>query len=357
MKTYTGHNVNDVYAQAIFSVMREGAIVPSRVSTTREIHPGIFEIADPTQRIVSAYGRPINVAFAMAEVLWILSGRDDVNMLEFYNSTIGNYSDDGQTFNAAYGARLRNGAIDQIEHAIQTLKADPDSRQVTLVISDPWRDRTWSPDGRKHETKDRACNVLSHLMIREGRLDWLQIVRSNDAMWGTPYNWIQFTCIQEWIAGMIGVPVGRYIHIADSLHVYDYHWDEARSITSFDLYDYLPEHAAMLPSPGLLERVSELEAFIRLESPNFKLIPQGIPLFWQQCLMLWAAHAMYKEGRDADAFNLLKRTDAVMGASMIRFYFHHRWSKADYDFWREIILMELPHGVAEWIIDHAQSDS
>jgi thymidylate synthase len=31
------------------------------------------------------------------------------------------------------------------------------------------------------------------MLLREGRLNWTQFMRSNDALWGTPYNVIQWT--------------------------------------------------------------------------------------------------------------------------------------------------------------------
>ena len=61
-------------------------------------------------------------------------------------------------------------------------------------------------------------------MIRQGCLEWLQVMRSNDLIWGTPYNFVQFTSIQEIVAGWLGVEVGNYVHVSDSLHVYQRHW-------------------------------------------------------------------------------------------------------------------------------------
>ena len=63
-------------------------------------------------------------------------------------------------------------------------------------------------------------------MIRNGKLEWLQIMRSNDLVWGTPYNFIQFTTMQELFAGWLNVDIGAYVHVSDSLHVYERHWDE-----------------------------------------------------------------------------------------------------------------------------------
>jgi thymidylate synthase len=49
----------------------------------------------------------------------------------------------------------------------------------------------------------------------------MQVLRSNDLFLGLPYNIIQFTTLQEVLAGWLGVEVGTYNHLSDSLHVYE----------------------------------------------------------------------------------------------------------------------------------------
>lgn len=58
------------------------------------------------------------------------------------------------------------------------------------------------------------------LKVREGRLEWMQVIRSNDLFRGLPYNFIQFTSLQEIMAGWLGIAVGSYNQISDSLHLY-----------------------------------------------------------------------------------------------------------------------------------------
>jgi thymidylate synthase len=70
-------------------------------------------------------------------------------------------------------------------------------------------------------SQDILCNVLSMLKIRDGRLEWTQVMRSNDLFRGVPYNFVQFTVLQEVIAGWLGLEVGAYDHVSDSLHVYE----------------------------------------------------------------------------------------------------------------------------------------
>jgi thymidylate synthase len=59
------------------------------------------------------------------------------------------------------------------------------------------------------------------LKIRDGKLEWSQIMRSNDLFRGLPYNFVQFMSLQEVVAGWVGVEPGTYTHFSDSLHVYE----------------------------------------------------------------------------------------------------------------------------------------
>src|SRR6185437_1125409 len=47
-----------------------------------------------------------------------------------------------------------------------------------------------------------------------------------------PYNFIQWTSMQEIVAGWLGAEVGTYTHISDSLHVYQRHWPDLDQIAS-----------------------------------------------------------------------------------------------------------------------------
>jgi thymidylate synthase len=52
-------------------------------------------------------------------------------------------------------------------------------------------------------------------------------MRSNDLFKGLPYNLIQFTTLQEIIAGWLRIEVGSYNHISDSLHLYESEFQDA----------------------------------------------------------------------------------------------------------------------------------
>ena len=56
--------------------------------------------------------------------------------------------------------------------------------------------------------------------IRQNKLEWSQVMRSNDVLLGMPYNFIQFTGLQEILAGWLDLDLGTYNHYSDSLHLY-----------------------------------------------------------------------------------------------------------------------------------------
>jgi thymidylate synthase len=160
----------------------------------------------------------LNPAFALAEVIWILRGRDDIQFLEYWNSQIVDYLGEERA-HGAYGPRLRETfGLDQLERAYNALRNRPNTRQVVLQIYHPKHDLP-NEDGSPSD-QDVPCNVSSMLKVRDGCLEWTQVIRSNDLILGVPHNLVQFTSLQEIVAGWLGVDVGQYSQISDSLHVY-----------------------------------------------------------------------------------------------------------------------------------------
>lgn len=192
----------------------------SRSGQTLEVLHTAFSISDPRQRWVVSRWPALNVAFALAEVVWIMNGRRDLDFLKFWNSRLPKFVGSGPDLHGAYGYRLRRHLnLDQLERAYQALASNIDTRQVVLQI---WDSRIDLPqvDG-KPVNEDVPCNVISMPKIRNDKLEWLQIMRSNDLFLGVPYNLVQFTSVHEVMAGWLDVECGTYNQISDSLHVYE----------------------------------------------------------------------------------------------------------------------------------------
>lgn len=232
MRLFEGRTANEAWSEAAAAFLTEGGgrEQESRAGSTREILRAAFTIRNPLERWVIARRPAINPAFAIAETVWILAGRDDSALLNHWNPELPKYTGPGERYHGAYGHRLRRRfGLDQLEHAYLALSKNPDSRQVVLQI---WGSEIDLPDEEgEPASPDIPCNVLSMLKVRGGRLEWTQVMRSNDLFKGAPYNFVQFTVLQEVMAGWLGLQVGSYDHLSDSLHVYE---DDCGSLEGFD---------------------------------------------------------------------------------------------------------------------------
>jgi len=224
-----GSNFASIYPELNKALFENGTVVNSRYGVTKEFLSFRTEYYNPIARCVGGQGRDINIFFLLAEALWIWSGRYDVEFLTMFNSRMSEFSDNGKTFHAPYGFRLRDWGIgtdsvdmlkvgtgkDQIKQACRLLSENNENRRVVLSI--------WNPDLDLfpiEPTKDTPCNVLWMLKVREGKLHGSIANRSNDLHWGLPTNVFQFSFLLEIMAHIIGVGVGSQVHMSDSLHIY-----------------------------------------------------------------------------------------------------------------------------------------
>jgi thymidylate synthase len=190
----------------------------------------MLEIGDPRRRWIASRTPAINPAFALVEAFWIAGGRNDIWLPAFWNPRLPLYCGNTSSLEGAYGHRLRaHFGVDQLDRVYRALDAQPDSRQIVLQLWDAQADLP-ANDGTPARG-DIPCNVMAIPKVRAGRLEWLQIMRSNDVFRGLPYNVVQFTMLQEFLAGWLGVQLGSYHHLSDSLHIYiaDMHEVQASS--------------------------------------------------------------------------------------------------------------------------------
>ena len=233
ISAFQGQSADNVWQQAAEAFRRSDGVRSqnSRGGPTKEILHVATSIGDPRQRWVVSREPPLNLAFALAEVVWIMTGRRDLAFLEYWNSKYSDFVGPGPKLHGAYGYRLRHHlGIDQLDRAHQVLEHDPDTRQVVLQV---WDSRIDLPaaDGALAD-RDIPCNVVAMPKLRDGKLEWLQVIRSNDMFLGVPHNFVQFTSMQELLAGWLGVECGSYSQISDSLHVYDRDWKNVMASTA-----------------------------------------------------------------------------------------------------------------------------
>jgi thymidylate synthase len=222
IKQFDGDTADEIWRKAANALLNgdDFLLQESRLGRVREYLHCTLHLSDPRQRWMLSRLPAMNPAFAISELIWILQGRNDASFPNYWNPALPSFSGHGETYYGAYGYRLRNSGVDQIERGYQVLAMNPNSRQVVLQIWDGQKDLPYL-DGEERDA-DIPCNVVSMLKVRRGRLEWLQVMRSNDLFLGTPHNFVQFTSLQEIMAGWLGLEVGSFVLTSDSLHIYEH---------------------------------------------------------------------------------------------------------------------------------------
>lgn len=293
-----GTTADEVYCEVYKRLEKYGDVVDSRNGQTKELTHVCMIIDNPTQRWVESRRPVVSPAFAIAELVMIMNGRDDAYLLNTWNPVLPKYQGKYVKYPGAYGRRLRNGfGFDQINKAYETLNNNPNSRQVVMEIWKPEIDLPQNAGVPNNE--DIPCNICSLLKIRNNKLIWTQIMRSNDIIFGLPYNFLQFTFLQEIMAGWLGIEVGEYMHISDSLHLYNnekYYIDPVKRI-------YLKNEEEIKLCKSDSENVFR-ELMIRMEelaekncTGNYikKLIENRyLPESYQNMLILLCEYIVYK---------------------------------------------------------------
>jgi len=114
------------------------------------------------------------------------------------------------TSQSAYGPRLGK----QLQWVVDELKNDYDSRRAVIVIADG-----------KEPLAERPCTTSIQFHLTTGLhyavLDMTVNMRSSDAVWGLPYDLIQFGLIHAVVCHCINLPLGQVTVNLGNAHVYE----------------------------------------------------------------------------------------------------------------------------------------
>lgn len=167
--------------------------------------------------VITHASRKLNYNFMFAEAAWILRGRNDLAYIAERNSNYASFSDDGVTLNGAYGPKV----IDQLGWAASEIANDLDTRRAYINI---WRERPGP-------SKDLPCTTGMQFLVRDNKLNMMVFMRSQDVVWGMPYDIFTFSAIAKYMQLHLyqthGVPVGTgwlNVHVG-SFHLYERHYE------------------------------------------------------------------------------------------------------------------------------------
>jgi Thymidylate synthase len=214
-----GKTTNEVWKKAVGLLLNQQTTLNGRTGEVYELMHTFVSIEEPRQKWVYDRIPPISVGYALAELVWIMNGEDRSDIINAWNPSLEKFAGKSNYYHGAYGKRIRSHfKFDQLEKAYRALQCVPESRQVVIQIYDTKVD--FPVENGQPRDEDIPCNICSMLKVRDEKLEWSQIMRSNDLLLGMPYNFVQFTSLQEILAGWLKIDVGSYNHYSDSLHLY-----------------------------------------------------------------------------------------------------------------------------------------
>ena len=172
-------------------------------------------LLDPTRNTMCDCKRKMSLRYAIGELLWYQSRSNRCKTIAPFSKFWEHLADDGEHVNSNYGWCIHDKfGFDQWDMVKRILLVDRDSRQAVLHIKEA-RNIIESP------TKDLNCTIALQFVLRNGKLDLITTMRSNDIWLGLPYDVFNFTCMQIQMAMELGVEIGTYYHNVGSLHMYD----------------------------------------------------------------------------------------------------------------------------------------
>lgn len=310
-------NAACAFVAELAEIRATGRPVTVRGEATHELLARTVTVEHPTERFITIPGRRNDVFATIAETMWVLAGRDDVEYLARYLGRARQFSDDQTTWRGGYGPRLRDwGGVDQVDEIRKLLSSDPESRRAVAVLFDPARDFV--------KTLDVPCNNWLHFLVRDKRVDLNVTVRSNDILWGfSGINTFEWSVLHELLAFWIGARVGYGSFFISSLHLYDERRDQAdRALAGYAGATGYEEAwtGARFETPwedfaGALDRWFDLEARVAAGDDCVAEI-DGFPdpllrQFLQAIAIKWAIAAGADEARQRELVGELGHSDVA----------------------------------------------
>ena len=217
------------YIEVIQRVIAEGRSIAPRGEETLEVIAPTIVLTNPRASLPLGIGRKLNLRIAAIEACQLIAGRAFPKLVLAASPNFAVYAEEDQTFHGNYGERAAN----QLRSIYRKLTEDPATRQAVMTLWSPVHDNLFGK-------KDYPCTVGFQFLLRDGKLDMITTMRSNDVWLGMAYDVFQFTQLQLSLARMLKVSPGQYVHQPGSLHIYARDVEKAKELA-------VGEHVTILP--------------------------------------------------------------------------------------------------------------
>lgn len=101
-----------------------------------------------------------------------------------------------------------------------------------------------------------ACHTGFQCVVRNGKLNLVFSMRSNDLFLGNPYNFSSYSLLCHILAQLTGLEVGEVVYFGTDVHLYSNHIDQIKEQLSRELVEELPQ--IKMPKFNTLEELLSL---------------------------------------------------------------------------------------------------
>ena len=119
--------------------------------------------------------------------------------------------------------------IDQIQNMIDLIKNDPNSRRI---IVDAWNPRVTG------NAVLGVCHPLFQVVILNGKLNLVFMMRSSDFFLGAPFNIASYALLAHLLAIHTGYEVGELVYEGHDVHLYSNHLEQAKLQLSREAFEF-----------------------------------------------------------------------------------------------------------------------
>lgn len=205
---FEGDTANELYLKIIKELSANPQYITSpRGMEIKETLGAVVRLNDAKQSLNTLAARKNNYAFGIIEKFEYALGISHPERLIAYNKNYASHANEYGLYDGSYAERTGYW----LKHIINLIKSDKDTRQAVISIYG-MQDR--------HKTKDVPCTLSLQFFVRDNKLNLIATMRSNDVLWGVPYDTNAFCFLQEVVASATGYEMGYYELHAGSLHIY-----------------------------------------------------------------------------------------------------------------------------------------
>ena len=177
------------------------------------------------------------------ELLWFIKGDTNIEYLQNNNVKIwDSWADKNGDLGPVYGHQWRNwnsDGIDQIDHLIEQIKNNPNSRRMIVSAWNPSvlpdTTKSFSENVSKGKAALPPCHAFFQFYVSNGKLSCQLYQRSADTFLGVPFNIASYALFTMMIAQVTDLESGDFVHTFGDVHLYNNHIDQAKEQLSREL--------------------------------------------------------------------------------------------------------------------------